>query len=105
MALITLKVESVGVIAFFRRGPQVPCPAGTGLAWMKRHGRATLWPDPGHPGVVVVLVGLLVWTGAFAWFGRLPGDLRIERENLRVFIPFGSMLLITLILNLARRLF
>lgn len=60
-------------------------------------------------GVVVVLVGLLVWTGAFSWFGRLPGDLRIERENLRVFIPFGSMLLIslvlTLILNLARRLF
>ena len=60
-------------------------------------------------GIVVVLAGLLVWTGAFSWFGRLPGDLRIERENLRVFVPFGSMLLIslvlTLILNLVRRLF
>ncbi len=31
MALITLKVESVGVIAFFRRGPQVPCPAALDL--------------------------------------------------------------------------
>lgn len=60
-------------------------------------------------GVVVALAGVLVWTGAFSWFGRLPGDLRIERENVRVFVPFGSMLLIslalTLILNLARRLF
>jgi hypothetical protein len=27
-------------------------------------------------GVGLVLVGLLVWSGALSWFGRLPGDIR-----------------------------
>ena len=35
-------------------------------------------------GVAVVLVGLLIMTGALGWFGRLPGDIRIERESVRV---------------------
>ena len=60
-------------------------------------------------GVAAVIVGLLLWAGWLSWLGRLPGDLRIERENVRVFIPFTSMILIslvlTLILNLLRRFF
>ena len=60
-------------------------------------------------GVAAVIVGLLVWAGWLSWFGRLPGDLRIERENVRVFIPFTSMILVsivlTLLLNLIRRFF
>jgi hypothetical protein len=58
-------------------------------------------------GAVVVLVGLLVWSGALAWFGRLPGDIRIEREGLRIYIPLVSMLLlsaaVSLLLYLVRR--
>lgn len=50
-------------------------------------------------GVAVVVVGLLVATGALSWFGRLPGDIRIERENVRVYIPFASMLLVSLVLT------
>lgn len=60
-------------------------------------------------GVAVVLVGLLVWSGALSWFGKLPGDVRIERENVRVYFPITSMILIsvalTLILNLLQRFF
>jgi Protein of unknown function (DUF2905) len=60
-------------------------------------------------GVAVVVVGLLVWSGALSWVGRLPGDIRIERENVRFYFPITSMILIslvlTLILNLLRRLF
>jgi DUF2905 family protein len=60
-------------------------------------------------GVFLVLLGLLVWSGALNWFGRLPGDIRIERETVRVYIPIVSMLLLsvllTLLLNLARRWF
>lgn len=60
-------------------------------------------------GVVAVVVGLLVWAGWLSWFGRLPGDVRIERGNLRVYFPIVSMilvsLLLTLILNLLRRFF
>ncbi len=56
-------------------------------------------------GVVLVLIGLAVWWGAFGWFGRLPGDIRIERENMRIYIPLVSMLLISLVLSLIMYLF
>lgn len=51
-------------------------------------------------GVAVVLVGVLVWTGALGWFGRLPGDIRIEGERTRVYVPLVSMLLISVVLTL-----
>jgi len=47
-----------------------------------------------------VVVGLLVSLGGFGWFGRLPGDIRIERDTVRVYIPFASMIVITVALNL-----
>jgi hypothetical protein len=60
-------------------------------------------------GVVLVLVGVLVWSGALAWFGRLPGDIRVERETVRIYIPLASMLVVSvalsLLLGLVRRLF
>jgi Protein of unknown function (DUF2905) len=51
-------------------------------------------------GVGLILVGLLIWSGSLSWFGRLPGDIRIERETMRVFIPITSMLLISVVLSL-----
>ncbi|HYF39844.1 MAG TPA: DUF2905 domain-containing protein [Gemmatimonadales bacterium] len=56
-------------------------------------------------GILVVLIGLLVWSGALGWFGRLPGDIRIERESTRVYIPLVSMLLISIVLSLLMYLF
>lgn len=60
-------------------------------------------------GVGLVVVGLLVWSGALGWFGRLPGDIRIERESVHIYIPLVSMLLVSvalsLLLYLIRRLF
>jgi hypothetical protein len=51
-------------------------------------------------GVGLALVGLLVSVGGFGWFGRLPGDIRIERDTMRIYIPFASMILISIVLNL-----
>lgn len=51
-------------------------------------------------GVLLVIVGLLVWAGGLNWFGRLPGDIRIERESVRVYVPCASMILISLALSL-----
>lgn len=60
-------------------------------------------------GLGIALVGLVVWLGAFDWFGRLPGDIRIERDTLRIYVPLVSMLLLsvllTALLHLVRRFF
>ena len=50
-------------------------------------------------GVAVAAIGLLVWSGALSWFGRLPGDVRIDRGNLKVFFPITSMILISIVLS------
>ncbi|RYZ39639.1 MAG: DUF2905 domain-containing protein [Myxococcaceae bacterium] len=51
-------------------------------------------------GLGLVVVGLLVWAGAFSWFGRLPGDIRVESGNTRFFAPLASMLLVSVLLSL-----
>jgi len=51
-------------------------------------------------GVVVLVIGLLAWSGGLSWFGRLPGDIRIEGENLRLYIPWVSMLLVSAVISL-----
>jgi uncharacterized membrane protein YidH (DUF202 family) len=61
-------------------------------------------PSPGPllvtVGVVLILIGLLVWAGGFRWFGHLPGDIRIERESVRVYIPLASMLVVSVVVSL-----
>jgi hypothetical protein len=52
-------------------------------------------------GVGLILVGLLIWSGSLTWFGRLPGDIRIERETVRVYVPIASMLVVSLVVSLA----
>ena len=51
-------------------------------------------------GAAAVLAGLLVLAGGLGWFGRLPGDVRIESGNVRVFAPITSMLLVSVVLGL-----
>jgi hypothetical protein len=51
-------------------------------------------------GLVLVVAGVLLWAGGLNWFGRLPGDIRIERESVRLYVPCASMILISLALSL-----
>ncbi|RIH89046.1 hypothetical protein Mlute_00455 [Meiothermus luteus] len=60
-------------------------------------GRLLLWV-----GFILVLLGL-IWLyapGLLGWFGRLPGDIRIERDGFRLYFPLTSMLLLSLVLSL-----
>ncbi|EHI14102.1 DUF2905 domain-containing protein [Mycolicibacterium thermoresistibile] len=50
-------------------------------------------------GVLLIVVGLLAWSGALGWLGNLPGDIRIRTDNVRVYVPITSMLLISLLLS------
>ncbi len=51
-------------------------------------------------GLITVMVGLLVSSGALNWFGRLPGDIRIDRPGLRIDVPWVSLLVISIVFNL-----
>ena len=55
-------------------------------------------------GLAIALIGVVVWAGGLAWFGKLPGDIRIEGESARVFIPIASMIVISLVLTVALNL-
>ncbi len=58
-------------------------------------------------GVVLVIIGLVInhapWL--ISWFGKLPGDIRIEGGKRFVFIPITSMFVVSLILTLIDNLF
>jgi hypothetical protein len=52
-------------------------------------------------GVVLVIVGGSLWLLGKAGLplGRLPGDLRIERENVSCYVPIVTMILVSLVLT------
>ena len=50
-------------------------------------------------GLLLVVAGLVAWAGGLSWFGRLPGDLRLERGSVRVYAPIASMLLVSVVLS------
>jgi hypothetical protein len=53
-------------------------------------------------GVVLVVAGLLVWFlgDKLTWFGRLPGDIRIERPGFSCFFPITTMIIVSVILSI-----
>ncbi len=51
-------------------------------------------------GVLAIIAGVLAMTGALGWVGRLPGDIRIESGNTRVYIPIVTMLVVSIVLSL-----
>ena len=52
-------------------------------------------------GIAVALIGAVLVLGPrIPLLGRLPGDFHIETENVRVFLPLGTMLLLSLILTI-----
>ncbi|NMI01613.1 DUF2905 domain-containing protein [Pseudonocardia acidicola] len=56
-------------------------------------------------GILLLVAGLLAWSGALSWLGHLPGDIRITTGNVRIYVPITSMLLISLALNVVIWLF
>lgn len=51
-------------------------------------------------GAGLTLIGLWLWFGPkLPWFGKLPGDLHFERGNVHLYLPFGTSLLISLVLS------
>jgi len=56
-------------------------------------------------GIVLVVVGGLAMAGIRLPIGRLPGDIAITGERGGVFIPLGTMLVISVVLTILFNLF
>ena len=60
-------------------------------------------------GLIAILLGGAAYLGLLGWFGKLPGDIRIDSGSVKVYAPIVSMLLISLGLSvglaLVRRFF
>ena len=62
-------------------------------------------------GVIIILVGIIIYFfhDKLNWIGRLPGDIRIEKENFKFYFPIVTMILLslfgTLIIWLIRKIF
>ncbi len=51
-------------------------------------------------GLLLVIAGVLAQIGALSWFGRLPGDLRIQRPGFSFYFPVTSMLVLSALISL-----
>ena len=66
-----------------------------------------------NPGKLLIFLGLtlaaagllLTFAGKIPLIGKLPGDLRIEREHFTFYFPLGTCLLLSLLLTLIYWLF
>jgi hypothetical protein len=62
-------------------------------------------------GAIIIVIGVIIYFfhDKLNWIGRLPGDIRIERENFRFYFPIVTMILFsllgTLIVWLIRKFF
>ena len=62
-------------------------------------------------GALLLIFGVILHfaPGLLNWFGKLPGDININTERSRIFIPITSMVIVSLVLtifiNLLKRFF
>ena len=56
-------------------------------------------------GLISVVVGLFlnIFADKLGWIGKLPGDLRYESKNVRLYFPFSSLILLNLLIYFIMR--
>jgi NADH:ubiquinone oxidoreductase subunit 6 (subunit J) len=52
-------------------------------------------------GLIIVLIGTIIYFfgDKLSWIGRLPGDIRIEKENFKLYFPITTLLIMSILLN------
>ena len=58
-------------------------------------------------GIIILVLGLLITLleDRLKWFGNLPFDLKINNELFHFYAPFGSMILVSIILTILVNIF
>jgi hypothetical protein len=57
-------------------------------------------------GAGVMIIGIIIYFfhDKMHWIGRLPGDIRIEKENFRFYFPITTMILVSVLLTVIIRM-
>ncbi len=61
-------------------------------------------------GAIIIFLGIIIYFfhDKLNWIGKLPGDIRIEKENFKFYFPITTMILlslaITIIINLIKKI-
>jgi hypothetical protein len=58
-------------------------------------------------GLLLLIIGILIYFfgDKLKWLGHLPGDIRIEKENFKIYFPIVTMVIISIIVSLVIKLF
>ncbi|MEO6847409.1 MAG: DUF2905 domain-containing protein [Chthoniobacterales bacterium] len=56
-------------------------------------------------GIVIAVIGALIWMGWGKWIGKLPGDISIQKGNFGFYFPVVTCVVISIALSLLLRLF
>jgi uncharacterized protein HemY len=58
-------------------------------------------------GMLLIAIGVILHFAPWllSWFGRLPGDIRIETARTRIYIPITSMVVVSIVLTILIHLF
>ncbi len=58
-------------------------------------------------GILIVVIGVIIYFfhDKFNWLGKLPGDIRIKKENFRFYFPFATMIIISVVLTILINIF
>jgi len=53
-------------------------------------------------GIILIIAGLIIYFAAdkLSWLGHLPGDICIEKENVRFYFPITTMIILSILLSL-----
>ena len=56
-------------------------------------------------GILIVVAGVIIYFfhDHLRWLGRLPGDIRIEKENFSFYFPITTMILLSILLSIIFR--
>ncbi|MBS1746978.1 MAG: DUF2905 domain-containing protein [Bacteroidetes bacterium] len=58
-------------------------------------------------GIIIIIIGTLIYFfhDKLGWLGKLPGDIYIEKENLRFYFPITTMIIISVVLTIFINIF
>jgi hypothetical protein len=50
--------------------------------------------------IIAAIGGLIIIGGRISWFGRLPGDILIQKKNFTFYFPLATSIFISILLTL-----